>query len=125
MNWQAGRSLGSVPGSDWRRAPSGPRRGRNYLPPAAGLALEAVSCIDSVVPSGSLNAKLTLSPLLGLVAPRSTETAGGVPVGPVTVAPVSEDEIALSFRPNGEPATSSATLTEVSVGEVMTRRPRP
>ncbi len=41
------------------------------------------------------------------------------------VAPVSVDETALNFRPNGEPATSSATCTEVGVGEERTRRPRP
>src|SRR6266481_10015531 len=95
------------------------------LPVGGGVALEAVSSIESVVPSGSSNAKLTLSPSLGLVAPRSTETNDGVPVGPVMVAPVSDDEIAVSFSPNGEPATSSATFTDVSVGEVMMRRPRP
>src|ERR1700730_1103413 len=77
------------------------------------------------MPSGSLNAKLTLSPSLGLVAPRSTEMAAGDPAGPVTVAPVSDEETALNFRPNGEPATSSATCTEVGVGEERTRRPRP
>src|SRR5258707_155201 len=57
--------------------------------------------------------------------PRSTETAAGDPAGPVMVAPVSVDETALNFRPNGEPATSSATCTEVGVGEERTRRPRP
>src|SRR6202051_4212576 len=81
--------------------------------------------IDSVVPSGRLNSKLTVSPLLGLVAPRSTETAAGDPAGPVTVEPVSDDEIAFNFRPNGEPATSSATCTEVGVGEEKKAGPRP
>ena len=51
--------------------------------------------------------------------------AFGDPEGPVTVAPVSVDDTAFSFRPNGEPATSSATCTEVGDGEVITRRPRP
>ena len=77
------------------------------------------------MPSGSLNVKLTLSPLLGLVAPRLIETPDGDPAGPVTVAPVSEDETALNFRPNGEPAASSTTCTDVGVGEVIMRRPRP
>src|SRR5882672_2759367 len=81
--------------------------------------------MDSDVPSGRLKVKLTLSPLPGLVAPRSIETEGGEPAGPVTVAPVSDDDTELSFRPNGEPATSSPTETEVGVGADITRRPRP
>jgi hypothetical protein len=72
-----------------------------------------------------LNVKVTCSPLLGLVAPRSIDIAAGDPPGPVTVAPVNEDVIALSLRPNGEPATSSATPTDVGEGEEITRRPRP
>ncbi len=53
--------------------------------------------------------------------------AAGEPAGPVTVEPVSCDEIAFTFRPNGEPATSSATCTEVGVatGVEITTRPRP
>jgi len=74
---------------------------------------------------GQIERKAHHIPSLGLVAPRSTETNDGVPEGPLTVAPVSDEEIAVSFNPNGEPATSSATFTEVGVGEVMTRRPRP
>ena len=77
------------------------------------------------MPSGRLNEKLTLSPSLGLVAPRLIETPDGDPAGPVTVAPVSEDETALNFRPNGEPAASSTTCTDVGVGELIIRRPRP
>ena len=95
------------------------------LPAGGGVALDAVSAIDSFEPSGRLNVKLTLSPSLGLVAPRLIEIPAGDPVGPVTVAPVSDDETELSFRPNGEPATSSATFTDVVVGDVMTRRPSP
>ena len=72
--------------------------------------------IASVVPSGRLKVKVTWSPLLGLVAPRSIETAGGDPLGPVTVAPVNEEVTALSLKPNGEPATSSATDTDVGRG---------
>ena len=90
------------------------------LPAGGGVALDAVSWIDCDVPSGRLNATLIVSPLLGLVGPRSTEIAAGDPEGPVTVAPVSVDDTALSFRPNGEPATSSATCTEVGVGVVST-----
>ena len=36
------------------------------LPAGVGVALDAVSLIDSVVPSGRLNVKLIASPLLGL-----------------------------------------------------------
>jgi hypothetical protein len=57
------------------------------------------------------------------VAPRSTEIAAGDPLGPVTVAPVNVEDTALSFRPNGDPATSSATFTDVALGWVSTRRP--
>ncbi len=55
----------------------------------------------------------------------STDTAAGEPDGPVTVALVSDDVTELSLRPNGEPAASSATFTEVAVGDEMTRRPSP
>src|ERR1700712_5378813 len=61
------------------------------LPAGVGVAFDAVSLIDSVVPSGRLNVKLIASPLLGLEA-RPTETAGGDPAGPLTVAPVSDEE---------------------------------
>ena len=43
-------------------------------------------------------------------------TLASVPVGPDTVAPVSDELMALSLRPNGEPATSSAIETDVAVG---------
>src|ERR1700685_222337 len=71
---------------------------------------------------------LSWSPGLGLVAPRLTETLAGEPDGPVAVAPVSDEDIELSFMPNGEPATSSATEPVVgaaTLGGVITRRPRP
>ena len=71
------------------------------LPVGGGVAVEAVSFIVSVVPSGKLNVKVTWSPLLGLAGPRSTETDAGDPPGPATVAPVNEDVIALSLKPNG------------------------
>src|SRR5258705_473182 len=61
------------------------------LPAGAGVALEAVSAIDSCEPSGRLNVKLTLSPSLGLVAPRSIEIpAGGTPPA-LPLAPVRDD----------------------------------
>ena len=78
-----------------------------------------------MVPSGRLKVKLTWSPGFGLVAPRSTETAAGEPEGPVTVAPVSVEETEFSLRPNGEPATSSDTCTDVGVGDEITSRPSP
>src|ERR1700759_2700030 len=81
--------------------------------------------MDSVVPSGRLNEKLIWSPGLGLPAVMSMQMPAGEPDGPVTVALVSDDDTVLSFNPNGEPATSSATFPEVVVGAVMTRRPRP
>src|ERR1700730_3884916 len=95
------------------------------LPAGGGVVLEAVKSICSVLPSGSVNWKLTASPLFGLVAPRSTEIAAGDPLGPVTVAPVNVEETALSFSPNGDPATSSATFTDVPLGWVSTSRPMP
>jgi len=69
--------------------------------------------------------KLTLSPSPGFVAPRSTETDGGEPVGPVAVAPVKDDDTDDSFNPNGEPATSSDNETDVVVGAVTASRPMP
>src|ERR1700729_2959733 len=56
------------------------------------------------------------------------ETPAGEPDGPVTVAPVNDDDTELNFRPNGEPATSSATEIDVEgvvAGGVITKRPRP
>ncbi len=58
-------------------------------------------------------------------AERDRLTAAGEPDGPVTVAPVSDDDTVPSFRPNGEPATSSPTWTEVAVGCEITSRPVP
>ena len=60
-----------------------------------------------------------------MAAPTAIEIAAGEPEGPVTVAPVRFDDTELNFKPNGEPATSSATETDVAVGCVITRRPRP
>ena len=106
------------------------------LPVGGGDALDAVNETEAVVPSGRLKVRLSWSPGLGLVAgllvPSVTDSLLGEPDGPVTVAPVSDDDTELNFRPNGEPATSSATETvvgvggvEVVLGPVITRRPRP
>src|SRR5262245_18380245 len=91
-------------------------------PLGGGVELEAVSVIASDVPSGKLNVKVTFSPLFGLVAPRSTDIAGGDPLGPLIVEPVNDDVIALSLKPNGEPATSSAIPTDVGEGEEIDTR---
>src|SRR5581483_1586495 len=95
------------------------------LPLWAGDVLVAVNWMESVVPSGSLKLKVIWSPGFGLPAVMSTETEGGEPAGPVTVALVSDDETELSLKPKGEPAASSATLTDVAVGCERTSRPSP
>ena len=77
-----------------------------------------------MVPSGRLNLKLICSPLLGL-APRPIDTAAGDPVGPVTVAPVSDDETEFSFRPNTVAGVSSATEIGIVAGAEIVSRPRP
>ena len=59
---------------------------------------------------------------------KSTENAAGEPDGPVTVAFVSVDETEFSFKPKGEPATSSPTVVNVgdaAAGGVTTSRPMP
>ncbi len=88
------------------------------------MFVDAVSSITSVVPSGISNVNFTLSPAFGLTG-KSTVIAGGVPVGPATVAPVSDEVMALSFMPNGNGSASSAIWTEVTVGAVIASRPRP
>src|SRR5580704_17005017 len=57
----------------------------------------------------------------------STETDGGEPEGPVTVALVSDDVTEFSLKPNGEPAAPSATCTPTAgaVSDELARRPRP
>ena len=89
------------------------------------MAVDAVRSICPVVPSGSVNWTLSLSPLFGLRPLRSTENDTGEPLGPVTVAPVSVEDTAAIFIPNGDPATSSDTRTELGVGCVCTSRPMP
>lgn len=93
------------------------------LPSGVGVAVDAVRSICSVVPSGSVNWTLSLSPLFGLTPLRSTENDTGEPLGPVTVAPVSVEDTALILSPNGDPAASSDTFTELGVGCACTRRP--
>jgi len=95
------------------------------LPAGIGVLLEAVNEMDSVVPSGRLKEYLIWSPGLGLPAVMSTDTAAGEPDGPVTTALVNDDDTEFSLNPNGEPATSSATFTEVVAGAEITRRPSP
>src|SRR5882757_4259146 len=82
-------------------------------PAGGGFVVVAVNVIGSLVPSGRLKLKVIVSPSLGLVAPRSMVAAGGVPPAWVTVAPVSDEVIAPSFKPKDEP--SSATLVTVVV----------
>ncbi len=82
-----------------------------------GEALVAVKVRLLVVPSGSLNVNVSVSPALGLVA-RSTEIEGGEPVGPVAVALVKALETPPSLNPKTEPATSSLSDTRVpAVGD--------
>src|SRR5882757_6644780 len=96
-----------------------------YCPAFNGVVAEAVSWIFSVLPSGRLKAKVRVSPGLGLVAPRSSVSAGGEPVGPVSVTLGDDDKIDASFNPNGEPAASSAIEMDVAVGVAKTSRPVP
>ena len=95
-------------------------------PVFGGVFVDAVSSITSVVPSGISNVNFTLSPAFGLTG-KSTLIAGGVPAGPATVAPVSDDVIAFSFKPNGNGSASSENSTVVGAGggAVKTSRPRP
>src|SRR3977135_2862072 len=85
----------------------------------------AVSWRFSVLPSGRLKAKVRVSPGLGLVAPRSSVSAGGEPVGPVSGTLGDDEEIAASANPNGEPAASSAIEMDVAVGVATTSPPGP
>ena len=57
----------------------------NWLAPGVAEVV-ACSCNVCVVPSGRVKVKVTVSPLFGLLAPRSTEMPAGEPLGPVTVA---------------------------------------
>ena len=85
----------------------------------------AVSVRLSLVPSGRLKDNVTVSPGLGLVAPKSIEADAGGPAATVT-APAIDEVAPASLKPNGDPATSSATLTPVVDGSaVIASRPRP
>src|SRR3981081_4334191 len=55
---------------------------------SGGVVAVAVIVSCCVVPSGRLNIKLSVSPTVGFTD-RSTEIPGGVPVGPMRLAPVS------------------------------------
>src|SRR4051812_32950404 len=94
-------------------------------PPAGvGTTLDAVSWMVSLEPSGRSNLKLIWSPLFGMV-PSVIESAGGDPVGPVTVAPVSCEDTEFSFSPNTEGAVSSPNVIGTAAGGDSTRRPNP
>ena len=90
-------------------------------PVGGGFFVVAVSAIDSVVPSGRLKLNVILSPSFGLTAPRSTVTAGGAPVGCVTVAPVSDELIEPSFNPNDEPSSARLVTVVVNGGDETVR----
>src|SRR3954452_2387991 len=94
-------------------------------PPAGvGTTVDAVSWMVSLEPSGRSNLKLIWSPLFG-TAPSAIVTAGGDPVGPVTVAPVTCDETEFSFSPNTDGATSSRNVIGTVAGADSTSRPNP
>src|SRR5690606_18167144 len=77
--------------------------------PAPGVAeVVAVSVIVSSEPSGRVNVNLTCSPAFGLVAPTSTDMAGGAPAGGDTVEPARDEVILASLKPKMEGAASSA-----------------
>src|SRR6266566_635713 len=86
---------------------------RNW-PACGGVAVVAVNCTFSLVPSGRLNASVIVSPLLRLVAPRSSDSVAGEPVGPVVVTLAADEVIEASFRPNGP--VSSVNEIDVAVG---------
>ena len=75
-------------------------------------------------PSGRSNVNRTLSPATGFVAPRSSETWGGTPAGPMAVAPVSDDEIAASLKPKAVAGASSLIATAVGDGAASRVLPR-
>ena len=79
---------------------------------------------SSVVPSGRLNVKVTVSPSFGL-APRLTLIVGGTPPGPATAAPVSVEAMPASLKPNTVGGTSSFIETLVPAGAGITSRPNP
>src|SRR5262245_11311459 len=92
---------------------------------AVGVAdVVAVSTRFSREPSGRLSVKVIFSPGLGTPAVKSTESAGGAPAGPATVALVSPEVTAPSLKPNGEPAKSSASENTLPAAPGTTR-PRP
>src|SRR5712671_6892776 len=89
-----------------------------------GDAVVAVIVSCCVVPSGRLNIRLSASPGFGFTD-RSTEIAGGVPVGPISWAPVKLPPTLASLKPNGDPATSSLSDTRVpGVGMAIAGSPK-
>src|SRR5262245_22101940 len=81
----------------------------NSLAPG-GESVVAVRVRFSLVPSGKLNRKVTVSPGFG-TAEKSMLIEAGAPVGPATIAPVAVLVIEASLNPND--VASSATSIEV------------
>ena len=75
------------------------------------------------MPSGKVKRSVRVSPLFGLPPDISTDSEAGEPLGPVTVALVRLELTEASLRPN-VPASSSIA-TELAVGALIVRRPRP
>src|SRR5580698_6464398 len=72
-------------------------------------------------PSGRVSWNAIVCPALGLDV-IATESDGGDPDGPVTVAPVSPEFTPASWKPNGEPSWPTFTVEPLLL---MVRRPRP
>ena len=97
----------------------------NWLAPGGEFAV-ACSVMLWLVPSGSVKLNWIESPGFGVAAVRSTEINFGEPEGPVTAAPVKVEFTLASLKPNGEPATSSPTVTtEPPPVAGINRRPSP
>ena len=94
----------------------------NSLSPGGDVVV-AVSVRLVVVPSGRSKANVIVSPLLGTPV-KATDSEAGEPAGALTVALLRFDVSALSLKPKGETASSS-TCTDVAVGVLITKRPRP
>src|SRR5579871_1352341 len=97
------------------------------LPAGVGTALDAVRLIDDDVPSGSVNWICTVEPSGGLVPPKSIDSEGGEPEGPVTVAPAMLVLAPAIWKPNGceGSSLSSVRVTTSPAAVGCCRRPRP
>src|SRR5437588_2006513 len=92
-------------------------------PAAGGDEFVAVSVSCWVVPSGRLKPNVIASPGFGLLV-KLTLMPAGDPVGPVTVAPLSELTLA-SFIPKTVGGVSSEMVTCEPAAGGMAIRPRP